>query len=104
MDGSLIDFDPSVYIEEVTNSTLRYAPLQSGSKNTASASNKDVQIHIGAITDNRATVKFTYKGKTKTYLINQQQTKKKEPLGSFFLFILQLSFHSRCKYPSAILN
>ncbi|MBO6125282.1 MAG: hypothetical protein J6P55_05405 [Bacteroidaceae bacterium] len=35
MDGSLIDFDPSVYIEEITNSTLRYAPLQSGSKITA---------------------------------------------------------------------
>ena len=47
-----------------------YAPLHEGSKITASASTPDVQIQVGAITDNRATVKFTYKGKTKTYLIN----------------------------------
>jgi hypothetical protein len=47
-----------------------YALLRQGSKITASASNPDVKVQVGAITDNRATVTFTYKGKTKTYLIN----------------------------------
>ena len=47
-----------------------YAPLHEGSKITASASNNDVQIKIGKVSDNRATVKFTYKGKEKVYLIN----------------------------------
>ena len=54
---------------DVTNYQV-YAPLQPGSKITANASSKDVQIQIGTIADNRATVRFTYKGKTKTYLIN----------------------------------
>ena len=47
-----------------------YAPIKEGSVITANASDPEVQIQIGQITDNRATVKFTYKGKTKTYLIN----------------------------------
>lgn len=47
-----------------------YAPLREGSKITASATSNDVKIQVGAIADNRATIKFTYKGKTKTYLIN----------------------------------
>jgi len=54
---------------DVTNYQV-YAPLQSGSRITASASSPDVQIQVGAISDNRSTVRFTYKGKTKTYLIN----------------------------------
>jgi hypothetical protein len=54
---------------DVTNYQV-YAPLQAESKIKASATSKDVKIQVGAITDNRATVKFTYKGKTKTYLIN----------------------------------
>ncbi|MBO7068867.1 MAG: hypothetical protein J6W52_09370 [Bacteroidaceae bacterium] len=47
-----------------------YAPLQEGSKITANASDPTVQIQISAIVNNRATVKCTYKGKEKTYLIN----------------------------------
>jgi hypothetical protein len=47
-----------------------YAPLHEGSKITASAPTPEIKVQVGAITDNRAVVKFTYKGKTKTYLIN----------------------------------
>lgn len=54
---------------DVTNYQV-YAPLRQSSKITANASSPEVKIQIGAIADNRATVKFTYKGKTKTYLIN----------------------------------
>jgi hypothetical protein len=47
-----------------------YAPLKPESKITASASDPSVKIQVSPVSDNRATVRFTYKGKTKTYLIN----------------------------------
>ena len=54
---------------EVTNYQV-YAPLKAGSKLTVSASDPSVQVKVSAINEGRATVKATYKGKTKTYLIN----------------------------------
>ncbi len=54
---------------EVTNYQV-YAPLKDGSKLTASASDPAVKVQVSAITEGRATVKATYQGKTKTYLIN----------------------------------
>ena len=47
-----------------------YAPLKPESKITASASDPSVKIQVSPVSDNRASVRFTYKGKTKTYLIN----------------------------------
>ena len=54
---------------EVTNYQV-YAPLKAGSKLTVSASDPSVQVKVSDINEGRATVKATYKGKTKTYLIN----------------------------------
>ncbi|MCR4593225.1 MAG: hypothetical protein K5672_08795 [Bacteroidaceae bacterium] len=54
---------------EVTNYQV-YAPLKDGSKLTVSASDPTVKVQVSAITEGRATVKATYQGKTKTYLIN----------------------------------
>ena len=47
-----------------------YAPLASDSKIAVSASDPSVKFEVSAITANRATVKATYNGKTKTFLIN----------------------------------
>ena len=47
-----------------------YAPLKAGSVIKATASDPAVKIEIGPIADGRATVRATYQGKTKTYLIN----------------------------------
>ena len=47
-----------------------YAPLTDKSVIKATASDPAVAIQIGKIVDGRATVKCTYQGKTKTYLLN----------------------------------
>lgn len=47
-----------------------YAPLKAHSVIKATASDPSVKIVVGCITDGRATVKCTYQGQTKTYLIN----------------------------------
>ncbi|MDE5740447.1 MAG: hypothetical protein K2H92_09100, partial [Bacteroidaceae bacterium] len=47
-----------------------YAPLTDNSVIKATASDPAVSIQIGKIVDGRATVKCTYQGKTKTYLLN----------------------------------
>jgi hypothetical protein len=47
-----------------------YAPLKANSVIKATASDPAVKIEVGNIVDGRATVKCTYQGKTKTYLIN----------------------------------
>ena len=47
-----------------------YALLKAGSVIQATADNPAVTFQIGQIVDGRATVKATYNGKTKTYLIN----------------------------------
>ena len=47
-----------------------YAPLASDSKIAVSASDPSVKFEVSGITANRATVKATYNGKTKTFLIN----------------------------------
>lgn len=47
-----------------------YAPLKDNSLIQATASDPAVQIQVGSIIDGRATVKATYNGRTKTYLIN----------------------------------
>jgi hypothetical protein len=47
-----------------------WAPLTNKSVIKATASNPDVKIIIGPVTDGRATVKCTYKGQDKVYLIN----------------------------------
>lgn len=47
-----------------------YAPLTDKSVIKATSSNPDVKIEIGKISDGRATVKCTYKGQNKIFLIN----------------------------------
>jgi hypothetical protein len=47
-----------------------YAPLKANSKLSAFSINPAVKFEISPINEGRATVKATYKGKTKTYLIN----------------------------------
>lgn len=47
-----------------------YAPLKSNSQLKVIASNPDVKTEVSAIHEGRATVRCTYQGKTKTYLIN----------------------------------
>ena len=47
-----------------------YAPLTDSSKLQATSANPAVKFEISPITAGRATVKATYRGKTKTYLIN----------------------------------
>ena len=48
-----------------------YAPLKDGAHTLNATSNvPDVKIHISPIVEGRATVKATYNGKTKTFLIN----------------------------------
>ena len=48
-----------------------YAPLRDGAHTLNATSNvPDVKIHISPIVEGRATVKATYNGKTKTFLIN----------------------------------
>ena len=47
-----------------------YAPLKANSKLSAFSYNPAVKFEISPINEGRATVKATYKGKTKTYLIN----------------------------------
>ena len=54
---------------EVSNYQV-YAPLKANSKLSAFSYNPAVKFEISPITAGRATVKATYKGKTKTYLIN----------------------------------
>ncbi|MBQ0061002.1 MAG: hypothetical protein KBT15_04435, partial [Bacteroidales bacterium] len=47
-----------------------YGRMNDNSVLTATCDNKDVQIEIGKIVDGRATVKATWKGVTKVFLIN----------------------------------
>ena len=47
-----------------------YAPLKAGSKVQAEASVRDVKFEISPVVDGRATVKATYNGQTKYFLIN----------------------------------
>ena len=47
-----------------------YAPLKPGSKIEVVASVPNVKVEVSPVTAGRATVKATYKGKTKTFLIN----------------------------------
>jgi len=47
-----------------------YAPLKANSVIKATADNPAVTFQVGKIVDGRATVKCTYQGKTKTYLLN----------------------------------
>ena len=47
-----------------------YGPLSDKSQLKVTANAPDVKFEISPIAAGRATVKFTYKGKTKTYLIN----------------------------------
>ena len=47
-----------------------YAPIKDNSVIKATADNPAVTFQIGKIVDGRATVKCTYQGKTKTYLLN----------------------------------
>ena len=54
---------------EISNYQV-YAPLKANSKLSAFSYNPAVKFEISPINEGRATVKATYKGKTKTYLIN----------------------------------
>ena len=54
---------------EVSNYQV-YAPLKANSKLSATSANPEVKFEISPVTAGRATVKATYKGKTKTFLIN----------------------------------
>ena len=47
-----------------------YAPLTSASKLKASSDVQGVTFDVSPVTEGRATVKATYKGKTKIFLIN----------------------------------
>ena len=47
-----------------------YAPLKSGSRLEATSDNPEVKFVVSPITDGRATVRATYKGKQKTFLVN----------------------------------
>ena len=47
-----------------------YGPLRQGSVLKASSPNPDVKFQISPIADGRATVRATYQGKEKVYLIN----------------------------------
>ena len=47
-----------------------YAPLKKGSTLQATASDPAVKIEVSPVVEGRATVRCTYQGKTKTYLIN----------------------------------
>lgn len=47
-----------------------YAPLTAGSELKATADNPEVKIEVSKIVDGRATVKCTYKGNQKVFLIN----------------------------------
>ena len=47
-----------------------YAPLKAGSKLQATASDPSVKISVSPVVEGRATVKCTYNGKEKIYLIN----------------------------------
>lgn len=47
-----------------------YAPLAAGSVIDVKASDPEVKVEVGPISDGRAKVRCTYKGLTKTYLIN----------------------------------
>ena len=47
-----------------------YAPMKQGAKIEVNASDPSVTYEISTGTEYRATVKATYKGKTKTYRIN----------------------------------
>ena len=47
-----------------------YAPLKSGSQLKAEANVPGVRITVSPVTDGRATIRCTYKGKEKVYLVN----------------------------------
>jgi hypothetical protein len=47
-----------------------YAPLKAGTKLEAKADVAGVKCEVSPIVEGRATVKCTYQGKTKIYLIN----------------------------------
>ena len=47
-----------------------YAPLKDGSKITATSNASGVTFQISSINEGRATIRATYNGKTKTFLIN----------------------------------
>lgn len=54
---------------DATNYQL-YAPLKDDSKIVVTPSSGDVKVDVSKIVDGRATVKCTYNGKTKKYLLN----------------------------------
>ena len=47
-----------------------YGPLKDGSKLEVKASNPEVKVEVSPIVEGRATVKCTYKGLQKIYLVN----------------------------------
>ena len=47
-----------------------YAPLKAGSKLKAQANVNGVKVEVSPIVEGRATVKATYQGNTKIFLIN----------------------------------
>ena len=47
-----------------------YAPLKANSVIKATANDPAVKIEVGKVSNGRAVVTATYKGQTKTYLIN----------------------------------
>lgn len=47
-----------------------YAPLTSTTRLQATSSHPDVKIQVGTVTDGRATIRCTYKGKEKIFLVN----------------------------------
>jgi hypothetical protein len=47
-----------------------YAPLTSTTRLQATSPHPDVKIQVGTVTDGRATIRATYKGKEKIFLVN----------------------------------
>lgn len=64
----LLSTDANGYTQ--TDHYQLYGRITDGSVLKATASDPDVKIEVGRIVDGRATVKATYKGVTKTFLIN----------------------------------
>ena len=69
VDGKYLAIPSTPIFTEVSNYQV-YAPLKANSKLSAFSYNPAVKFEISPINEGRATVKATYKGKTKTYLIN----------------------------------
>ncbi|MBO7172186.1 MAG: hypothetical protein J6V52_04455, partial [Bacteroidaceae bacterium] len=47
-----------------------YAPLTSTTRLQATSPHPDVKIQVGTVTDGRATIRCTYNGKEKIFLVN----------------------------------